>query len=139
MAVRAAREAVKVEEAGGLVELFGDVGRVETKAGAQAALDSLKVAEGPRDMSRLARLAKASGNKTRAIIKLLGRAAIVLTASAFSLASWMFWAAFMLLGFCSSCKTMVERMTLRHIHRRKARRAREAELRWPALPALPSR
>ncbi|MGD0025716.1 MAG: hypothetical protein ABSC37_14025 [Xanthobacteraceae bacterium] len=41
----------------------------------------------------------------------------------------------MLLGFYSSCKTMVERMTLRHIHRRKARRAREAELRLLAMPS----
>jgi len=133
LAVRTAREAVKVEEAGGLVDLVADVGRIETQAGAQAALESLKVAEGPRDMSRLARLAAAKGGKTRAIIKLLGRAAIVLTATAFDLALWLFGLAFMLLGFCSSCKTAVERMTLRHLHRRKARRAREAELRLAAL------
>jgi len=133
LAVRAAREAVKVEEAGGLVELVGNVGRVESKAGTQAALDVLQVAEEPRDVSRLARLAAAKGGKTRAIIKLLGRAAIVLTATAFDLALWLFGAAFMLLGFCSSCKTAVERMTLRHLHRRKARRAREAELRVAAL------
>jgi hypothetical protein len=135
LAVNAAREAVKIDKAGGLFELVGNVGRVETKAGAQAALDSLKVAEGPRDMSRLARLAAAKGGKTRAIIKLLGRAAIVLTASAFNLTMWLFWAALMLFGFVSSCKTMVERMTLRHIHRRKARRGREAELRLLALPS----
>src|SRR5579862_2348789 len=55
LAVRIAREAIKVEEAGGVVELVGNVGRVETKAGAQAALDGLKVAEGPQDVSRLAR------------------------------------------------------------------------------------
>jgi hypothetical protein len=134
LAVRAAREAVKVDKAGDLVDLVGNVGRVETKAGTQAALDSLKVAEGPRDMSRLARLAEASGNKTRAIVKLLGRAAIVLTAGAFSLASWMFWAAFMLLGFVSSCKTAVERFTLRHIQRRKLRDARKAELRYLTVP-----
>ena len=134
LAVRAAREAVKVEKAGDLIDLVGNVGRVETKAGTQAALDSLKVAEGPRDMSRLARLAEASGNKTRAIVKLLGRAAIVLTTSAFSLASWMFWAAFMLLGFVSSCKTAVERFTLHHIHRRKLRQARSAEMRYLTVP-----
>ena len=45
LAVRIAREAVKVEQAGGIVELVGNVGRVETKAGTQAALDSLKIAE----------------------------------------------------------------------------------------------
>ncbi len=37
LAVRAAREAVKVEGAGGLVELAENTGRIETKAGTQAA------------------------------------------------------------------------------------------------------
>jgi hypothetical protein len=135
LAVRIAREAVKVEQAGGLAELVGNVGRVETKAGTQAALDSLKVAEGPQDVSRLARLAAAKGTKTRAIIKLLGRAAIVLTASALDLAMWLFWAALMLLGFASSCKAATERMTLRYIRWRKARRMRDAELRLRAVAA----
>jgi hypothetical protein len=135
LAVRIAREAVKVEEAGGIVELVGNVGRVETKAGTQAALDSLKVAEGPQDVSRLARLAAAKGTKTRAIIKLLGRAAIVLTASALDLAMWLFWAAFMLLGFASSCKAAVERMTLRYVRWRKARRIRKAEPQLLAVKA----
>jgi len=135
LAVRIAREAVKVEEAGGIVELVDNVGRVETKAGTQAALDSLKVAEGPQDVSRLARLAAAKGTKTRAIIKLLGRAAIVLTASALDLAMWLFWAAFMLLGFASSCKAAVECMTLRYVRWRKARRVRQAELQLLAITA----
>jgi hypothetical protein len=121
LAVRLARDVVKVEEAGGLVELAGNVGRVETKAGAEAALDGLKIAESPEDISRLARLAAAKGPKTRAIVKLLGRAAIVLTASALDLTMWLFWAAFMLLGFVSSCKAAAERATLRTIRWRKAR------------------
>lgn len=133
LAVRVAREAVKVEEAGGLVELVGNVGRVESKAGTQAALDSLQVAENPRDLSRLARLAAAKGGKTRAIIKLLGRAAIVLTASAFDLAMWVIWAALMLFGLVSSCKAAVERATLRYLHWRRARRVRQAEMRSLAI------
>ena len=128
LAVRAAREAVKVEEAGGLVELAENTGRVEAKAGTQAAMDGLAVAEQPQDMSRLARLAAAKGSKTRAIVKLLGRAAIVLTASALDLAAWLIWAAFALFGFCSSCKAAAERMTQRHLLRQKLRRARDAEL-----------
>jgi len=136
LAVNATRDAVKVEEAGGLVELAANVGSVETKAGTQAALDSLKVAEGPADMSRLARLAAVKGGKTRAIVKLLGRAAIVLAVGAFDLATWLFWAALMLFGFVSSCKAMVERVTLRHLARRKVRRARAAERRASAMPAL---
>lgn len=121
LAVRAAREAVKVEKAGGLVDLVGDVGRIESKAGAQAALDGLQIAEEPRDVSRLARLSAAKGGKTRAIVKLLGRAAIVLAASAFDLAIWLLWAALMLLGFVTSCKAAAERITLRYLQRRKQR------------------
>jgi hypothetical protein len=130
LAVRSAREAVKVEKAGGLVELVGNVGRVQTKAGTQAALDTLKVSEGPRDVSRMARLAEVKGGKTRAIVKLLGRGAIALTTGAFSLAMWILWAMFMLFGFVSACKSAVERMTLRHIHRRKLRLAREAAMQF---------
>jgi hypothetical protein len=133
LAVRAVREAVKVEGAGGLVELAENTGRVETKAGTQAALDSLAVAEEPQDMSRLARLSAAKGGKTRAIVKLLGRGAIVLAASALDLTLWMFWAAFALIGFCSSCKAAVERITFRHLQRRKLRLAR-AELALLAVP-----
>jgi hypothetical protein len=123
LAVRAAREAVKVEDAGGLVELAENAGRVESKAGTQAALDTLAVAEEPQDVSRMARLAAANGGKTRAIVKLLGRAAIVLSASVLDIAFWIFWAAIAALGFCSSCKAAVERMTQRAINKRKLRSA----------------
>jgi hypothetical protein len=128
LAVRLAREAVKVEKAGGLAELVGDVGRIESKAGAQAALDSLQIAQEPRDVSLLARLSAAKGGKTRAIIKLLGRGAILLSVSALELAGWMLWAALLLFGFASSCKTAAERATLRYIRWRKARRIRAMEL-----------
>ena len=127
LAVRAAREAVKVEEAGGLLELAENTGRVEAKAGSQAAMDSLAVAEEPQDMARLSRLAAAKGGKTRAIVKLLGRAAIVLTAGTFDLALWLIWAAFAALGFCASCKAAVERMTQRALLRGKLRRLRRME------------
>jgi hypothetical protein len=123
LAVRAAREAVKVEDAGGLIDLAENAGRVESKAGTQAALDTLAVAEEPQDVSRMARLAAANGGKTRAIVKLLGRAAIVLSASALDIAFWVFWAAIAALGFCSSCKAAVERITQRAINKRKLRSA----------------
>ena len=79
VAVRGVREAVKVEKAEGLVKLVGDVGRVQAKAGTQAALDGLKIAHGPKDMAKVATLAAAKGGKTRAILKLAGRSAIMLT------------------------------------------------------------
>ena len=65
----------------------------------------------------------AKGGKTRAIVKLLGRAAIVLTASALEFASWLLWAGFALLGFCASCKAAAERATQRYLDRRKLRYA----------------
>jgi len=123
LAVRVAREAVKVEGAGGLVGLAQNTGRIEAKAGSQAALDSLAIAQAPQDMSRMARLAAAKGGKTRATVKLLGRAAIVLTASAIEVASWLLWAGFALLGFCASCKAAAERATQRYLDRRKLRYA----------------
>jgi len=123
LAVRVAREAVKIEGAGGLVALAQNTGRIEAKAGSQAALDSLAIAQEPQDMSRLARLAAAKGGKTRAIVRLLGRAAIVLTAGALELASWLLWAGFALLGFCASCKAAAERATQRYLDRRKLRYA----------------
>jgi hypothetical protein len=125
-AVRAAREAVKVEKARDLTRLVGDVGRVQARAGTQAALDGLKLAEGPRDMSRMARLAAAKGGKTRAILKLAGRAAIVLTMGAFHLASWIFWAMLTGFGLVCSLKRTAERITERHCARRRLRRARAA-------------
>ena len=80
VAFRAARDAVKVERAEGLVTVVRDVGRVQGAAGTRAALEGLKLAEGPEDVARLARLAGTKGGKTRAILKLAGRGAFALTA-----------------------------------------------------------
>jgi hypothetical protein len=125
LAVRAVREAVKLDKAEELIGVARDVGRVEAKAGTRAALDGLKVAQGPADMKRLARLAAAKGPKTRAIIKLAGRAAIALTAAAVDLASWLFSALLALFGFCSAVKGTTERATLRYLRWKKARRWRK--------------
>jgi hypothetical protein len=133
VAVRAAREAVKVEKARDLVRLVGDVGRVQAKAGTQAVLDGLKLAEGPREMSRVALLAAAKGGKTRAILKLAGRAAIMLTIGTFNLALWVFWAVVTAFGLASSLKRTAERITERYCARRRLRLKRQArELRAAA-------
>jgi hypothetical protein len=123
-AARATREAVKVEKARDLVRLAGDVGRVQMRAGTQAALDGLRLAEGPRDMSRIARLAAAKGGKTRAILKLAGRGAILLALGTFNLATWILSALLTLLGLAASLKRMTERMTERYCMYRRWRRAR---------------
>ena len=125
VAVRAVREAVKVEKADDLLRLARDVGRVQTKAGTKAALDGLKTANTPVEMARIAKLAEKNGNKTRAILKLLGRGAIALTLAAFDLALWIFWALLMLFGFVSSMKAAVERTTHRAYVRKKAKRVAE--------------
>jgi hypothetical protein len=123
VAVRAVREAVKLEKADDLLRLTRDVGRVQTKAGTKAALDGLKTAQTPAEMARIAKLAEKSGGKTRAILKVLGRGAIALTAAMFDLALWIFWAALMLFGFVSSMKAAAERATHRSYVRKKAKRA----------------
>jgi len=122
LAIRAARDAVKVERAGKLVDLARDVGKVEAKAGTQAALDGLKVAETPREMSRVATLAEKEGGKTRAILKVGGRAAIMLTAAAFDLATWILGALVTVLGFIVSMKRGAERLTEHYLRRRRERR-----------------
>ena len=127
-AVRGAREAVKAEKVRDLVGLARDVGRVQARAGTQAALDGLQLAEGPRDMSRIARLAASKGSRTRAILKLAGRGAILLTLSTFNLAMWLFWALLTIFGFAASLKRTAERMTERYCARRRLRRIRAGAL-----------
>lgn len=140
VAVRAAREAIKVEKASTVVRVMGDVGRVQARAGTQAALEGLRLAETPREVSRLARLSEKYGGKTRAVLKLAGRAAIAFTLAAFDLALWLFGVAIALFAFCSAVKAMTERSTLRYVRWRKRRRAMrhvkemERELRLRRLP-----
>jgi hypothetical protein len=122
--MRAAREAVKLDRAEGVLALSRDVGRVEAKAGARAALDGMKIAESPEDMARVAKLAEKEGSRTRAILKTLGRGAIMLAASAFDLSMWILGALFTLLSFVASLKRATERMTLRYLRHRKERRRR---------------
>jgi hypothetical protein len=124
LAERAAREAVKVERAGGLLQLAGDLGRVERSAGGRAALDGLKIAKEPRDVARMARLAEKEGSRTRAILKVAGRAAISIAAFAGDAAVWLLGAMFAVLGFVSALKNATERAALRFFRRRRERRTR---------------
>ena len=138
VAIRAARTAVKLEKGEDLMRLVGDVGRTQSRAGTKAALDGLKLAEGPRDMARIARLADAKGGKTRAILKFLGRGAIALTVAAFDLSLWVLWAALTIFGFIASTKAAVERVTWRALQRGKVRRAKRELERLRRLATAPS-
>ncbi|MDP2411020.1 MAG: hypothetical protein Q8M26_12140 [Pseudolabrys sp.] len=127
LAIRAARESVKVERAGGLMHLARDVGRVQSKAGTKAALDGLKIAGSPRQMARVAKLAEKEGSRTRAILKLVGGGALALTMFTFNTSLWLLGALFTLVAFVSSLKSATERGTQRFINYRKRRRLRRYE------------
>jgi len=121
----AIKAAFRAEKAGALVRLAKDVGRVGEQAGIRAAQDTLRMAEGPKDVSRAARLAEAKGGQTRAILKVLGRGALLLAAGAFNLTLWVFGALLALFGLLSSIKATTERLTLAALARKKARRMRK--------------
>jgi hypothetical protein len=133
--VSAIKAAFHAEKAGALVRLAKDVGRVGEKAGARGALDTLKIAEGPEDVARAARLAESKGGQTRAILKILGRGALLLAAGAFDLSLWVFGALFALFGVLSSIKATTERATQSWLNHKKARRLRK-QMAAAAQPAV---
>jgi hypothetical protein len=131
----ALKAAIRAEKAGGLVRLAKDVGRISEKTGTRGALDTLRIAQGPKDVARAVRLAEAKGGQTRAIIKILGRGALLLAAGAFNLAMWVLSAVLAVFGFLSSIKATTERLTLSWLQRSKARRLRQSAAPSHAAPA----
>jgi ATP-dependent protease HslVU (ClpYQ) peptidase subunit len=123
--VSAISAAFRAEKAGALVRLAKDVGRITEKVGTRGALDTLKIAEGPKDVSRAARLAEAEGGKTRAILKILGRGALLLLGGAFDLTLWLISALLSLFGLLATIKSTTERATQAWLDRRKSRRLRK--------------
>jgi len=122
--VSAIKAAFRAEKAGGLVRLAKDVGRVTEKAGTRGALDTLKVAEGPKDVSRAARLAEAKGGQYRAYMKVLGRGALLLFTGFFDLAMWLFGALLTVFSILCWIKATTERATEAWCDHRRARRLR---------------
>ncbi|MBR0873041.1 hypothetical protein JQ633_21975 [Bradyrhizobium tropiciagri] len=129
----AIRAAFRAEKAGALVRVAKDVGRIGEAAGIRAARDTLKVAENPKELARAARIAEAKGGQTRAILKLLGRGALLLATGAFNLTMWLFGALLTLFGFLSSIKATTERATAWWLRRSKARRLRQQAAAQAAL------
>jgi hypothetical protein len=137
--ISAMKAAFRAEKAGALVRLAKDVGRVGEKAGIKAAQDTLKVAESPKEVARAARLAEKKGGQTRAILKTLGRGALLLATGAFNLTLWLFGLVLTLFGFLSSIKATTERLTYAWLRRKKARKARKlAAAQEAPLAAIPS-
>ena len=136
--ITAIKAAFRAEKAGALVRLAKDVGRIGEKAGTRGALDTLRIAEGPKDVARAARLAESKGGQTRAIIKMFGRGALLLAAGAFNLTLWVFGAVLALFGFLSSIKAATERLTMSYLQRAKARKLRRQMAVTPAATPQPA-
>ena len=124
--VEAIKAAFRVDKAAGIIRLGKDVSRVSTSAGPRAALDTLKISEGPADVARAARLAESKGGSTRAVLKVLGRGALLMTAGAFNLSMWLFSALMLAFGFLGSIKATTERLTQAWCDRRRVRQAAAA-------------
>jgi len=133
----AIRAAFRAEKAGALVRVAKDVGRIGEAAGVRAARDTLKVAENPQEIARAARIADVKGGQTRAIIKLLGRGALLLAAGTFNLTMWLFGALLALFGFLSSIKATTERATAWWLRRSKALRLKRQMTAQAALASIP--
>ncbi|UGA47912.1 hypothetical protein HU230_0018530 [Bradyrhizobium quebecense] len=134
----AIRAAFRAEKAGALVRVAKDVGRIGEAAGVRAARDTLKVAENPQEIARAARIADVKGGQTRAIIKLLGRGALLLVAGTFNLTMWLFGALLALFGFLSSIKAATERTTAWWLRRSKALRLKRQMTAQAALASMPA-
>jgi hypothetical protein len=133
-ALTAVGGAFRADKAGALLRVAKDVGRINGTLGTRGALDVLKIADGPKDVARAARLAEAQGGKTRAILKLLGRGAWVLTLGAFNLSWWMLGALFALFGVLGSIKAGTERLTRAAVDGWRRRRTAQRLRRERALP-----
>ncbi|WP_375789241.1 hypothetical protein ACE10Z_18815 [Bradyrhizobium sp. Pha-3] len=134
----AIRAAFRAEKAGALVRVAKDVGRIGEAAGVRAARDTLKVAENPQEIARAARIAEVKNGQTRAIIKLLGRGALLLVAGTFNLTMWLFGALLALFGFLSSIKATTERVTAWWLRRSKALRLKRQMTAQAALASMPA-
>ncbi|MCC8960445.1 hypothetical protein H8B02_45725 [Bradyrhizobium sp. Pear77] len=134
----AIRAAFRAEKAGALVRVAKDVGRIGEAAGVRAARDTLKVAENPQEIARATRIAEVKGGQTRAIIKLLGRGALLLVAGTFNLTMWLFGALLALFGFLSSIKATTERTTAWWLRRNKALRLKRQMTAQAALASIPA-
>jgi hypothetical protein len=86
-------------------------------------------------VARAARLAESKGGQTRAILKVLGRGALLLAAGALDLTLWLFGALLALFGLLSSIKATAERLTQSWLNAGKARRLRR-QLAATAQPAV---
>jgi hypothetical protein len=84
---------VRSGRGGRAVAALADVGRIESKAGARAAMEGMKHADDVADLAKVGKLAERNGSSTLAILKTLGRGAIAIGAGAVTGALWIMGAA----------------------------------------------
>ncbi|MDO8534658.1 MAG: hypothetical protein Q7S17_07960 [Xanthobacteraceae bacterium] len=85
--------ALRAGQSGRVALAVADMGRIEAKAGARTALEGLRHADELSDLSRVSRLVETKGRSSLAVLKTLGRGALVLGAGAVTAALWVLGAA----------------------------------------------
>ncbi len=106
--------ALRAGEGGRVALAVADMGRIEAKAGARTALEGLRHADELSDLSRVSRLAEAKGRSSLAVLKTLGRGALVLGAGAVTAALWVLGATtnlfLLLLTLCMIFAALLRRL-----------------------------
>jgi hypothetical protein len=88
----AARTALRPSAVGKLKHLSDNAATLYARTGHRGVMQVLSIAEDADDVRRAARLSAGMGSKTRAVLKVLGRGALVLGSAFASLVQWV-WAA----------------------------------------------
>lgn len=132
----ALKSVVRTERLRDLGRVLSDAGTIEAKAGTRATMESLKVADGTADLSRVARVAEAKGPQTLALLKSFGRGAFAVTGAVLGLVWWGLLALVWLVGAISIFNALVVSL-LRPLWRRRRRGPSTAHGRMSAA-ALPS-
>jgi hypothetical protein len=132
-----ARQAVRPGAVGRLKALSEDAATLYSRTGQRGVMQTLALAENADEVRRAARLAASHGGKTRAILKVLGRGALVLGGILGSLVSWTLAA----IAWVFAVMLFARRLGLWLGRRLWPRRSRGVSIAQPSLkrpvPALP--
>ena len=85
----AVRDAVRPAALAHLRDVAGDVAIIGRRAGVRGAQEALAITHDTTEVRRVARLAETRGLSTRAVLKILGRGALVLTTAGLNLFGWI--------------------------------------------------
>jgi hypothetical protein len=107
----AVRASIRADRTAELTRVMADVGTIHAKIGTRGTLSALSVADDAGDIRRLTKLADAKGGKTRAILKLAGRSAIVASTAIWTLAGWVGAGLLNVIGMLVAVKAGAEALT----------------------------